>query len=264
MCLCDAGFEGANCGMTESDREELKVARKAAVLKMKEDAKSGKIQNHKGQKDFLKSVLADNDDEVDIDPEVADALVESQKSYAAELKNKFKRRKQGKADSSDADFEIPSKEELNDMMEQTLKLRKQRKLAKQAAEDKKAMDCGTNCTAAANASNATAGAAAPKLTAEERTAKKAEREAARAAKKEEMSMMRDLQAVQGQALADEMKASGKKTQVNEQSYGDSYMKTAVLTTASIDEQMSTDASGEKKMQIGKGAQAAVATDDAVA
>jgi len=76
-------------------------------------------------------------------------------------------------------------------------------------------------------------------------------------------MMRDLQAVQGQALADEMKASGKKTQVNEQSYGDSYMKTAVLTTASIDEQMSTDASGEKKMQIGKGAQAAVATDDAV-
>jgi len=42
------------------------------------------------------------------------------------------------------------------------------------------------------------------------------------------------------------------------------MKTAVLTTASIDEQMSTDASGEKKMQIGKGAQAAVATDDAVA
>jgi hypothetical protein len=87
---------------------------------------------------------------------------------------------------------------------------------------------------------------------------------ARAAKKEEMSMMRDLQAVQGQALADEMKASGKSHQVNEQSYGDSYMKTAVLTTASIDEQMSTDASGEKKMQIGKGAQAAVATDDAVA
>lgn len=126
------------------------------------------------------------------------------------------------------------------------------------------MDCGTNCTAAANATNATAGAAAPKLTAEERTAKKAEREAARAAKKEEMSMMRDLQAVQGQALADEMKASGKKTQVNEQSYGDSYMKTAVLTTASIDEQMSTDASGEKKMQIGKGSKAAVATDDAVA
>lgn len=41
------------------------------------------------------------------------------------------------------------------------------------------------------------------------------------------------------------------------------MKTAVLTTASIDEQMSTDASGEKKMQIGKGSSATTKPDDAV-
>jgi len=41
------------------------------------------------------------------------------------------------------------------------------------------------------------------------------------------------------------------------------MKTTVLTSASIDEQMSTDASGEKKMQVGRGANAADAPEDAV-
>jgi len=61
------------------------------------------------------------------------------------------------------------------MMEQTLKLRKQRALAKLAAKDKAEMDCGNNCTNATNASTA-AGAAKPALTEEERTAKKAERE----------------------------------------------------------------------------------------
>lgn len=73
----------------------MKTARKAAVEKMKEDAKSGKIANHKDHKDFLKSVLADNDDEVDLDPETADALVDTQKTYAKQLKAKFKRNKKG-------------------------------------------------------------------------------------------------------------------------------------------------------------------------
>lgn len=75
---------------------------------MKEDAKKGKIQNAKQQKDFLKSMLADNDDEVDLDPEVADALVESQKQYAKEFKNKFKRKKSGNTTADDEDFEMPT------------------------------------------------------------------------------------------------------------------------------------------------------------
>lgn len=91
---------------------------------MKENAKKGKIGNAKEQKDFLKSVLADNDDDVDMDPETADALVESQKSYAKELRAKFKRKKSGQASTEDADFEAPTKEEVDDMMAQTLKLRK--------------------------------------------------------------------------------------------------------------------------------------------
>jgi hypothetical protein len=41
------------------------------------------------------------------------------------------------------------------------------------------------------------------------------------------------------------------------------MKTAVLSTDKIDEQMSTDASGEQKMKVGRGSKAASATDDAV-
>jgi phage portal protein BeeE len=95
------------------------------------------------------------------------------------------------------------------MLVQSLKLRKQRKLAKDAAEDEKELNKNdTNSTANANKP---AGA----LTAEERAAKKAEREAARAAKKEEMKMIRDLQAVQGTALLDEMKANGGKTAVAE-------------------------------------------------
>jgi len=101
---------------------------------MKEDAKKGKIQNAKAQKDFLKSMLADNDDEVDLDPEVADALVESQKSYAREFKNKFKRKKSGKTEAGDEDFEMPTKEEVNDMLEQTMKLRAQRKKARELKE----------------------------------------------------------------------------------------------------------------------------------
>lgn len=50
-----------------------------------------------------------------------------------------------------------------------------------------------------------------------------------------MAMLRDLQAIQGTALKDEMKAAGKTTSVSEQSYGDTYMKTTVLTTANIDD-----------------------------
>lgn len=237
----------------------MKVARKNAIEQMKEDAKSGKIQGHKQQKDFLKSVLADNDDEVDLDPEVADSLVESQKSYAAELRNKFKRKKSGKTDSSDADFEMPTKDELNEMMEQTMKLRKQRKAAKLQAEDEKEFT-GNNT----NATNKTDASGKQLLTAEERAAKKAEKQQARAAKKEEMAMMKDLQAVQSQSLADEMKASGKKNAIQEQSYGDTYMKTSVLDTSSIDDQMATSADGEKRMQIGTGSQAATKPDDAVA
>lgn len=68
-------------------------------------------------------------------------------------------------------------------------------------------------------------------------------------------MLRDLQTVQGTALADEMTKSGKKTAVQEQSYGDTYMKTTVLTKDAIGDQMFADASGEKKMKIGKGASA---------
>jgi uncharacterized membrane protein YdbT with pleckstrin-like domain len=102
----------------------MKVARKGAMSKMQEDAKKGKIQNAKGQKDFLASVLADNDDDVELDVETAKELKKSQKAFASELKNKFKRRKQGKTDASDEDYEMPTKEEVNDMMQQTLKLRK--------------------------------------------------------------------------------------------------------------------------------------------
>jgi hypothetical protein len=168
----------------------MKVARKNAIEQMKEDAKSGKIQGHKQQKDFLKSVLADNDDEVDLDPEVADSLVESQKSYAAELRNKFKRKKSGKTDASDADFEMPTKDELNEMMVQTMKLRKQRKAAKlQAADEAEFTRNDTNAT------NKTDASGKQLLTAEERAAKKAEKQAARAAKKEEMEMMKNLQAI---------------------------------------------------------------------
>jgi len=134
-CSCWTGFAGRACQFTEQEKEEHKQAKKNAILKMKEDAAAGKLVNAKAQKDFLKSVLADNDDEVDLDPEVADELVRSQKSYAEELRKKFKRRKEGKTDATDADFEVPTKEELADMLEQTLKLRKQRKLAKDASED---------------------------------------------------------------------------------------------------------------------------------
>jgi len=135
-CACDYGFSGNACQLTAQAKEEMKSARKNAISKMKEDAKSGKIQNSKAQKDFLKSVLADDDEDVDLDPEVADALVESQKSWAEEMREKFKRKKKGKADATkDADWEVPTKEELKDMMEQTLKLRKQRALAKQAKLD---------------------------------------------------------------------------------------------------------------------------------
>jgi len=143
------------------------------------------------------------------------------------------------------------------MMQQTLKLRKQRKLSKLAKLD--ADELNKNDTG--NATNVTKKAGT--MTAAERAAKKAEREAARAAKKEEMKMMRDLQAVQGTALLDEMKAGGKTTAVAEQSYGNTYMKTTVLDADSIDSQMHADASGEKKMQIGKGSSATTKPDDAV-
>merc|ERR1712110_981918 len=52
-----------------------------------------------------------------------------------------------------------------------------------------------------------------------------------------------------------MKAGGKKTAVAEQSYGDTYMKTTALDADSIEDQMYQDASGEKKMRIGKGSDA---------
>merc|ERR1712151_610539 len=256
-CACDYGFTGFACQMDEAEKEEMKNAQKNAIEKMKGDFKKGKIQNHKQQKDFLKSILADNDDEADMDPEVADSLVESQKAYAEELRAKFKRKKQGKASTTDADFEAPTKEEINEMMEQTLKLRKQRKAAKQAKEDAEEFD--RNDT---NATNVTKKAG--ELTKAERDAKRAKKVAARKAQKEEMAMMRDLQAVQGTALLDEMKKGGKKTAGNEQSYGDTYMKTTVLDSSAVGEQMYSDASGNKKMQIGKGAKASQKGEDAVA
>lgn len=141
------------------------------------------------------------------------------------------------------------------MMQQTMKLRKQARMAKLASLDEAELD--------KNDTNATNGTVKVGFTAAERAAKKAEREAARAAKKEEMKMMRDLQAVQGTALLDEMAAAGKKTAVAEQSYGGTYMKTTALDADSIDEQMHTDASGEKKMQIGKGSAATEKPADAV-
>merc|ERR1711981_770497 len=166
------------------------------------DAKKGKIMSGKAQKDFLKSILADDDDEVDMDPEVADALVESQMNYAAELKKKFQRKKSGKADATDADFEAPSEDELNEMMQQTLKLSKQRKNAKKAKADRD--EFSKNDTVSNKTKNGTAAATVVKdpkaLTKAEREAKKTERKAARKAKKEEMKMMKDLQAVQGNAL----------------------------------------------------------------
>jgi len=244
-CACDYGFAGRACQLSAAEKEEHKQAQKNAIEKMMNDAKSGKIQNHKAQKDFLKSVLADNDDEVDIDPEVADSLMKSQKSYAEELRKKFKRRKEGKADATDADFEAPTKEELNDMLLQTLKLRKQRVAAKQLAEDAAEFDRNdTNVTKPVG-----------EMTDAEREAKKQQRAADRAAKLEEMKMIRDLQAVQGTALLDEMKAGGKKTAVAEQSYGDTYMKTTALDADALDDQMYVDTNGEKKMRIGKGSSA---------
>jgi hypothetical protein len=81
-CACNTGFAGRACQFTEQEKEEHKTAKKNAIQKMKDDAASGKIQNSKGQKDFLNSVLAENDDEVEMDSEVADELMNSQKSYA--------------------------------------------------------------------------------------------------------------------------------------------------------------------------------------
>jgi len=75
--------------------------------------------------------------------------------------------------------------------------------------------------------------------------------------------MRDLQAVQGNALLEEMKKGGKKTAVQEQTYGETYMKTTVLDATSLDEQLYSDASGNKKMQIGKGAKATQKGENAV-
>jgi len=75
--------------------------------------------------------------------------------------------------------------------------------------------------------------------------------------------MRDLQAVAGESLLQEMLANGTKTAVAEQSYGDTYMKTTALDADSIDNQMYADASGEKKMQIGKGSSASEKPADAV-
>lgn len=213
---------------------------------MKDDAAKGKILGHKGQKDFLKSVLADSDDEVDMDTETAEALVESQLSYVEELKKKFKRKRSGKTDSTDADFEAPTMDELNEMLQQTMKLRKQKHLAELADEDNAEFDKNdtTNGTRKAGA-----------LTAEERKAKKAKKAKAIAAKKKEMAMLRDLQSVQGTALLDQMKAGGKKTAVAEQAYGDTYMKTTAIDADSVDEQMFDDGTGSKKMRIGKGASA---------
>jgi hypothetical protein len=134
---------------------------------MKDDAKKGKIQGHKGQKDFLKSVLADNDDEVDMDKDTAEALVESQLSYVEELKKKFGRKRSGKADSSDADFEAPTMDELNEMLQQTMKLRKQKHLAELAEEDNEELD--------KNDTNTT-GKAKGAMTAAERKAKKEKKE----------------------------------------------------------------------------------------
>lgn len=147
-CACDYGFTGRACQMSLTEKEDMKVARKNALEKMKGDAKKGKLQNHKQQKDFLKSILADNDDEADMDPEVADELVKTQMSYAAELKKKFARKKAGKADSSDEGFEMPSKEEINEMLQQTLKLRKQRKAAKEAKLDEEDFDKNVTNTSA--------------------------------------------------------------------------------------------------------------------
>jgi len=62
---------------------------------------------------------------------------------------------------------------------------------------------------------------------------------------------------------DEMTKGGKSTAVQEESYGETYMKTTVMDSAKLDDLMSTDATGEKKMKIGKGAKAAEKTADAV-
>jgi hypothetical protein len=53
-----------------------------------------------------------------------------------------------------------------------------------------------------------------------------------------------------------MKNSNKSSVVQEQTYGDTYMKTSVLDTSDIDNQMGTSADGEKRMQIGTGSKAA--------
>jgi hypothetical protein len=79
--------------------------------------------------------MADNDEDADMDPKVADEMMGMQKNYMSELKNKFKRKKSGKATAEDADFEEPTKEEMNEMMLQTMKLKKQKKAAKKRQKD---------------------------------------------------------------------------------------------------------------------------------
>lgn len=63
-------------------------------------------------------MLAENDDEADMDPEVADELVKTQKEYAKDLAAKFKKRKKAKkaGEAVDDDFEAPTKAEMEDMI----------------------------------------------------------------------------------------------------------------------------------------------------
>jgi hypothetical protein len=101
------------------------------------------------------------------------------------------------------------------------------------------------------------------MTKKDREAKKANKAANRKAAKEELQMFKDMQVAQGAALKNEMEKSGKKVAVEEVSTDETYMKTTVMNTDSINDQMQTDSKGERKMQIGRGKDATSKLPDAV-
>merc|ERR1712139_428022 len=82
----------------------------------------------------------------DMGPEVAKELVKQNKDYAKEMAAKMKRRKKGEANDSDEDFVPPTSDEVKEMMEMSMKLKRQKKAAAEQAEMQAELDC-TNCTA---------------------------------------------------------------------------------------------------------------------
>jgi non-homologous end joining protein Ku len=98
-------------------------------------------------------MLSDNDDETDLDPEVAKELQGAQADYAAQMKEKLRRKRNGEVLSADEDIDEPTPEEMKDLMEQSRKLAKQQRAAKRQAKLEEEANC-ENCTET-NTSNIT-------------------------------------------------------------------------------------------------------------